>query len=190
MSRRAALLALALLAAGLASRGARAQQPGPWLPSALTSFQGRDLKVESRLTPGLPAEVEKRLSSGLPTTAVWTVRLYVHRDLWWDGLKDERRYEVTAQFRPVAGDYTLERRLDGKLLETRVVPTREEAASALSRLPGIPCFTMGAHLVGKPLVVRVRCAYGSDVALGLLPTSTETDWVRSAIFEWTGGGER
>ena len=74
----------------------------------------------------------------------------------------------------MSGDYTVERRLDGRLLETVVLPGREEAERALSTLPGLPCFTMGPHLVGKPLVVRVRCLYGTEVTLGFVPTRAMT----------------
>ncbi len=49
---------------------------------------------------------------------------------------------------------------------------------------------MGDHLLGKRLVVRLRCRYGSGVALGVVPTSDETDWARSGIFEWTASGAR
>ena len=81
----------------------------------------------------------------------------------------------------------MERRLDGRLLETVVVPGREEAERALSALPGLPCFTMGRHLAGKPLVVRVRCLYGTEMALGFVPTRDMTDWRRSPVFFWNEG---
>jgi hypothetical protein len=180
----AAVLAAALVAAAVAPAG---QEPLR-LPQVEASFSGRDVRVSAHLAPGLPPDVLKRLASGLPTTTVWEVRLYLSRESWWDGLKDERRFAVTATYRPVGGDYAVERRLDGRLLETVVVPGREEAAHALSTLAGLPCFTMGPHVVGKPLVVRVRCLYGSDVALGVLPTRIATDWRRSPVFVWEGGG--
>ncbi len=75
------------------------------------------------------------------------------------------------------------------VMETVVVPGRDEAARSLATLSGIPCFTMGTHLVGKPLVVRVRCLYGSEMALGVVPTLSATDWRRSPVFVWKGGGE-
>jgi len=90
---------------------------------------------------------------------------------------------VTATFRPVAGDYLVEKRLDGRLLGSSVAPTRAEALKALSEVPGLPLFLMGSHLEGKSLVVRVKCAYARGVALGVVPTTVETDWVRSGIFD-------
>ncbi len=130
----------------------------------------------------------QRLASGLPTSTLWEIRLFVFRNLWPDGLKDERRYEVTATYRPVSSDYTVERRVDGRLLDTRVVPSLQEAASALSNLPDFPAFLMGRHLLGKDLVVRVRCTYGVEVSLGVVPSTAQTPWVRSGIFEWKEGG--
>lgn len=189
MRTRVFLLLAALFAGANTARGLVAED-GPVIPGVSTWVAGVDLHVEARLSPGLPEDTLQRLASGLPTTVTWEMRLFVFRNLWFDGLKDERRYAVTATYRPVTSDYAIERRLDARLLDTRVVPTRDEAAAALAKVPGLPSFTMGDHLLGKKLLVRVRCLYGSGVALGVVPTSAETAWVRSGIFEWTASGAR
>ncbi len=105
--------------------------------------------VEARLDPALPAGVERRLVSGLPTTIVWRLRLYVFHNTWFDTERDERRYAVTATYRPVTGDYAIERRLDDRLLETRIVSSRADARRAISEVPGVPCFTLKADLSGS-----------------------------------------
>ena len=189
MRTRVSFLLAALLAATSTARGFVAED-APVIPGVSTWVAGFDLHVEAHLSPGLPENTLQRLASGLPTTVVWEMRLFLFRNLWFDGLKDERRYAVTATYRPVTSDYAVERRLDARLLDTRVVPTRDEAAAALAQVPGLPSFTMGDHLLGKKLLVRVRCLYGSGVALGVVPTSAETAWVRSGIFEWTATGAR
>ena len=190
MRRTTATAFLAVLLAWAGPARAIISDDGPVVAGVSTWVAGRDLHVDTRLSPALPDDVLQRLASGLPTTVTWELRLFSFRNLWFDGLKDERRYAVTARYRPVTSDYAVERRLDERLLDTRVVPTREEAAASLTRVPGLPFFTMGDHLLGKKLLVRVRCLYGSGVALGVVPTSAETAWVRSGIFEWTASGER
>ena len=151
------------------------------------SLSGRDLRVDTALRPGLTAEVVQRLSSGLATTTSWEIRLYVDRGLLWpDGFKDHRRYDVTATYRPLSSDYSVERRLDGKLLEARTVPTRATAAEALESVRALPSFLMGPHLLDKSLYVRVRCTWGTGVALGVVPTNSVTGWTRSETFTWTG----
>jgi hypothetical protein len=162
----------------------------PAVPGVSSWVTGRELHVEAKLSPGLPEAVGLRLASGLATTVSWRIRLFVFRNLWWDALKDERHYAVTATFRPDTSDYVVERRLDERLLDTQILPSKDEAASVLARVPGLPVFTLGDHLLGKKLVVRLRCRYGIGVALGVVPTSDETDWVRSGIFEWTARGAR
>ncbi len=189
MRTRAFLLLAALLAGANTARGLVAED-GPVIPGVSTWVAGLDLHVDAHLSPALPESTLQRLASGLPTTVAWELRLFVFRNIWFDSLKDERRYAVTATYRPVTSDYTVERRLDSRLLDTKVVPTRDEAAAALARVPGLPSFTMGDHLLGKKLLVRVRCLYGNGVALGVVPTSAETAWVRSGIFEWTATGAR
>jgi hypothetical protein len=186
---RVSFYAAALIAAALAAATAPARDEGLRIPQVETSFSGRDVRVAARLSPGLPPDAAKRLASGLPTTVTWELRLFVSRDKWWDGLRDERQYSVTATYRPVSGDFTVERRLDERLLETIVLPGREEAERALANLPGLPCFTMGPHLVDKPLVVRVRCLYGTEVTLGFIPTRATTNWRRSPVFFWKEGGQ-
>jgi len=183
-------LLLAALFAGANTVHGLVADDGPVIPGVSTWVAGNELHVDAQLSPALPEDVLQRLASGLPTTVAWEMRLFVFRNLWFDGLKDERRYAVTATYRPVTSDYAVERRLDARLLDTRVVPTREEAAAALAKVPSLPSFTMGDHLLGKRLLVRVRCLYGSGVALGVIPTSAETAWTRSGVFEWTATGAR
>lgn len=176
------LLALVLAFAAVAEGG---EPQGPTdLPGVSTWVNGVELHVSAKLSPGLPRDVEERLVSGLATTVLWRVRLFAFRNLWWDGLKDERQYEVTGTFRPVSGDFLVERRLDGRLLGSRIVASKADALAALSEVPGLPLFIMGSHLDGKRLVVRVKCAYARGVTLGVVPTTVETDWVRSGIFDW------
>ncbi len=184
---RRAVAALTLLASLAVARPTRAgEEDEPHVPGVSTWIAGRDVHVQAVLAPGLPRDVSRRLLSGLPTTTLWRIRLFVFRNLWFNSLKDERHYEVTATYRPVTGDYTVERRLDDRLLQTRIVPTQGEAAEALREVPGLPSFTLGPHLLGKKLVVKVSCAYATGLALGVVPTTVETDWVRSGIFEWNG----
>ena len=183
------ILAAALTAAALAAAVAPAFDEGLRIPQVETSLNGRDVRVTAQLSPGLPPDALKRLASGLPTTVAWEMRLFVSRNKWWDGLRDERRYSITATYRPMSGDTTVERRLDGRLLETVVLPGREEAERVLATLPGLPAFTMGPQLVGKPLVVRVRCLHGTELTLGFVPTRAMTDWRRSPVFFWKGNGE-
>lgn len=178
-----------LIPVALAAAIAPARDEGLRIPQVATSLSGRDVRVSAHLSPGLPPETVRRLASGLPTTVTWELRLFVSRSRWWDGLRDERSYGVTATYRPVSGDTTIERRLDGRLLETIVLPGRDEAERVLSTLPGLPSFTMGPHLVEKPLIVRVRCLFGTEVALGFIPTRATTDWRRSPVFFWKEGGE-
>ncbi len=186
---RPSLLALAAFLTALpAAALAAAGDDELAIPRVEASLSGREVRVAASLAHDLPADVLMRLASGLPTTVAWEVRLFVSRERWWDDLKDERRYAVTATYRPVTGDYAIERRLDGRLLETVVVPSREDAERALGALPGLPCFTMGPALAGKPLAVRVRCLYGTRISLGLFQTRVTTGWRRSPLFSWAEPG--
>jgi len=177
---------LLLVLAGILSGRAWAEDDRSVGPVSV-SLAGRQLRVEAALRPGLTPEVVQRLSSGLPTTTSWEIRLYVDRGPFWpDGFKDGRRYDVTATYRPLTSDYSVERRLDGKLLEARAVPSRAAAVEALEVVRALPSFQMGPHLIEKALYVSVRCTYGTGVSLGVVPTNSMTGWTRSEAFTWTG----
>jgi hypothetical protein len=181
-----AVLTLAVLSSLVAQDNA--QDRDTRVAGVTTRFIGRELQLDAALSPSLPSEIGSYLASGLPTTTTWRIRLLLFRSFWFNSFKDERLYEVTATYRPVTADYSVERRLDEKLLDTRLVPTREEAAAALSRLKSLPVFIMGRHLLGKSLTVKVCCRYGHGFALGVVPTRVETAWARSGVFEWTEPG--
>lgn len=181
--RRVFLLILSLLCLPAAARAASGVEREYRVKLAL-AIEARQLRVDALLEPELPAEIEERLKAGLPATAVWEIRLFVDRGIWFPGPKDEREYVVTATYRPLRADYLVERRLDGKLLETRAVPAMKDAVAALLSVKSLPSFTMGPHLAGKPLYVKVRCTYAAVVTLGVVPTTLSTPWARSEIFEW------
>jgi len=181
-----AVLVGVAVTAGSAAGAPPAEVVEPGVRSVAIGIRGHQVTAEAHLDPSPLPEVRQRLSSGLPTTSTWEIRLYAARDFWFDGLKDERRYEVTATYRPLNSDWLVEKRLDGKLLETRNLPNLSETEEALFHLPPFAAFTMGDHLLGKRLVVKVRCTYASGIVLGVIPVAIDTGWARSKVFAWIG----
>ena len=133
--RKALLVGAAVLAAASAPGAPPPEPVEPRVRSVAVGFRGQQLTVEAHVDPSPLPEVRERLSSGLPTTNAWEIRLYAAKDFWFDSLKDERKYEVTATYRPLNSDWLVEKRLDGKLLETRNFPTSSETEEALYHLP-------------------------------------------------------
>jgi hypothetical protein len=181
-----ALLVGTAIAASSAAGAPPAEPVEPGVRSVAIGFRGRQLTAEAHLDPSPLPEVRQRLSSGLPTTSAWEIRLYAASDFWFDRLKDERKYEVTATYRPLNSDWLVEKRLDGKLLETRNLPNLSETENTLFHLPPFAAFTMGDHLLAKHLVVKVRCTYASGIVLGVIPVAIDTGWARSKVFVWAG----
>src|SRR5512140_2054617 len=144
-----ALLVGIALMGGSAGGAPPSETTEPGVRSVAIGFRGRQVTAEAHLDPSPLPEVRQRLSSGLPTTSTWEIRLCAARDFWFDGVKDERKYEVTATYRPLNSDWLVEKRLDGKLLETRNLPNLSETEEALFHLPPFAAFTMGNHLIGK-----------------------------------------
>jgi hypothetical protein len=158
--------------------------------SVRVALQERQLHVDAGLVDAEPEETLRRLRAGVETSYVWTIGLYVRRPIWWDGLKDERRYQVSVSYRPETHDYRVERRLDGRLLGTQSMRAAEAAAQALTTLSALPCFVMGDHLFGKPLVVKVGCTTDVSVTLGVVPRTRTAAQGLSSVFFWNGPPER
>jgi hypothetical protein len=82
----------------------------------------------------------------------------------------------------VSREYLVNRKLDGKLVESRTVSDVADLERELTRVDALPAF----HLDGLPrswrLLVRVRAELGSRTILSIIPATVQTDWSESRKF--------
>lgn len=124
----------------------------------------------------------ERVHSGLPTGFVYRLELLKDRKRWYDRPLAETTLQVVAMYDAVSREYLVNRKLGGKLVESRMVGDLESLERELTRVETLPAF----HLDGLPrswrLLVRVRAEMGSRTILSLIPAKVHTDWVESRKF--------
>ncbi len=173
MARWAGLLCLLLFAD---------HRPEASVANLQAAVDGNRVVVSLVLRHGLDGELMARLQSGLPTPILYRFELLRDRKRWYDrGLKDNT-LEVEAVYDAVTQEYTVNYRLDDKLVDSRTVRDRGALAQAMTRLERVPVFSLDGVPRGPRLLVRVRAELGSRMVLWLLPARIATRWVESNKF--------
>ena len=124
----------------------------------------------------------ERVHSGLPTGFRYRLELLKDRKRWYDRPLAETTLQVVAMYDAVSREYLVNRKLDGKLVESRTVSDVADLERELTRVDALPAF----HLDGLPrswrLLVRVRAELGSRTILSIIPATVQTDWSESRKF--------
>ena len=129
-------------------------------------------RVEGAFTP----EVEERIASGLETSFRHRVRVYGKRTIWFDNLLLEMEVTTTVKFDSLTKQYTLSRRIDGKLRVTDYTEDAEEMRLWMSKLEGIPLGTAEEFSVKDRVYVKVKSNIRSRFFLFFIPIRWNTDW--------------
>jgi hypothetical protein len=130
--------------------------------------------------------LRERVDSGLPTSIVYRFELDQDRTRWWDRYLEECTLEVTAMYDAVARHYTVNYKLDGKLIDSRTVHDQQALAEAMTRVESLPVFTLASLPSRWRLLVKARAELGSRTILSIIPTAITTDWVESRKFRAPG----
>jgi len=170
---------LALLALFLLPSQARAEAKISEIKIALdadrvlTSFTLRDA-FDRRLS--------ERVDSGLPTPILYRFELARDRKRWWDQKLKEATLEVVAMYDAVTRDYTVNYKLDDKLIESRTVRDRKALEEAMTTVDHLPVFSLAGLSPDARLLVKVAAETGSRTILSFIPVTINTDWKESRKF--------
>jgi hypothetical protein len=150
--------------------------PKPEIVALVVSQEGGQLVVSFRLINAFDSFAKERAESGLPTRFEYEMRLVRGRK-WWFDRKLKKRLEVEARYNAATMDYRVSYRLEGKLVDTRVVREIPELKRAMTEIDSLPVFELDNPLAGeRPVALRVRGELGSRTILWLIPDSITTDW--------------
>jgi hypothetical protein len=174
--RYAACLVLLALVAPAAVRA------DPRIRGLQVAVDGRRVLLDVRLEDGFDRQVEERVRSGLPTSFTFEFELLRDRKRWLDRPLERSELQVIAMFDAVASEYLVNYKLDGKLVESRMVRTLDELRSAMTRFEGLPAFTLEPLPRRWRLLVKARALLGSRTLFYLVPTRVTTDWQESRKF--------
>jgi Domain of unknown function (DUF4390) len=175
--------ALALLGFLVLASQARAE---PEIKDLRASLDGERVLATFTLTGALDGRLSQRIDSGLPTSILYEIELHKDRKRWYDNRLDRATLEAVAVHDAVARTYTVHLKLDGELIESRTVRDRADLAAAMTRIDGVPVFTLDDRSPRGRLLIKVRAELGSLTILGFIPAAIHTEWRDSNKFRHPG----
>lgn len=146
------------------------------------TVDGRRVLLAFQLEDGFDREVEERVRSGLPTSFTYELELLRDRKRWLDRPLDRTSLQVIAMFDAVASEYLVNYKLDGKLVESRMVRSLDELRKAMTRFEGLPAFTLDPLPRRWRLLVKARALLGSRTLFYVIPARVTSDWKESDKF--------
>ncbi len=174
-----ALLVAGLVTAvpGFAPGSAAAAEPA--VRELSIAINGPQILASFRLADGFTPDLRERIESGLPTGFVFEFELLRDRQRWWDESLDSTRIEVVAMFNAVTGEYLVNTKLDGKLIDSRTVRDPGELEEVMTHFAAVPLFVVRGASRRERYLLRARAELGTGNVLGFVPVMRATPWVES-----------
>jgi hypothetical protein len=155
--------------------------------SALTvRLEGEKVVVSFELDGAFTNELERSIESGLPTGFTYQMQLMRDRLRWADKKLISRSLQVDAMYNAIAREYLINTKLDGELVESRVVKDRQELAAAMTRIESFDAFSVAGLTGDRRCLVRVRAELGTRTLFFFIPTIRTTPWLESKKFHLPG----
>lgn len=179
----AALVLLALPALAAAPRAAGQETGGePRLAALTVAVDGNLARVGFRLENAITPRFVERLESGLPTGFLYRLHLLRDRKRWFDRAVEESTLQVFAMYDAATRGYLVNYKLDGKLIESRLVRGLPDLERAMTEIEALPAFELQGLPRSWRLLVRVQADIGARTMFGVLPSRIVTDWRESEKF--------
>ncbi len=153
-------------------------------------LDGQELRLSFRLENAFHDNLQRSIDSGLPTGFTFDFQLARPRRGWFNNTLDSASLQVDAMYNAVTREYLINYRLDGSLIESRVVREPEELRQAMTEFADFPVFSIEGRPPGQRLRVRVRADLGTGTFFFFIPRTISTDWAsrRFRIREGEGNG--
>jgi len=154
----------------------------PHLSDVRVALNAHNVEVSFELREAFSDETLDRIQTGLPTGFSFNFRLDRARKRWFNTSLAECTLQVVAMYNAVTAEYLVNYKLDGELIESRVVRERGDLELALTRFEGVSIFNLDEITEEDRMFVRARADLGSKTNFLFLPTRITTDWFRSRRF--------
>jgi hypothetical protein len=135
------------------------------------------LRLEGGLTPALLEEI----GAGLETTVEYRLHLYRRRGGFLDALVARRQIACTVRHDTLTRQFTLVRRVDGEIAETRVTDDETEMRAFLTALRDQPVAGTAVLEPGRSYYLKAKSNLGLVWRFYLIPWSLDTPWIRAEI---------
>jgi hypothetical protein len=173
-------LAAAMASAVLAAVAGPSTPPRISTPTVIQ--EASRLLVSVEIETGLGGGVIEQVESGLATTFDYEIELLRDRAHWWDDHLTSALVQVTAMYNAVSRDYLVNIKVNGQLMESHLLRTREEMVRRMTRIERLPAF-QASDLTGRGrFLVRARALLSPRTSALLFPSRFATAWRDSAKF--------
>lgn len=152
------------------------------IPPPRVEVDGNRALVSFQLDGALDERFLDRVHSGLPTGFLYRLELLKDRKRWYDRPLEETTFQVVAMYDAVSREYLVNRKLGGKLVDSRMVGDLPALERELTRIETLPAFQLDGLPRSWRLLVRVRAEMGSRTILSFIPSKVQTDWSESRKF--------
>src|SRR5262245_60690149 len=154
---------------------------GPILTHLAAESDGDVYRASCRLEGGLSPQVEEEIAAGLPTIIEYRMAVYRRRGAFFDQLVSKRRIECEVRYDTLTQQYTLTRRVDGDVQETRVTDDAAAMREFMTAVSDISLLKSGAFQPGEEYYLKAKSSLGLVWRFYVIPWPMDTDWVRIPI---------
>jgi hypothetical protein len=155
----------------------------PHISDVTVALEAGNINVGFALTNVFDEDLVERIQTGLPTGFDFKIKLVKSQRWWWfDPTLKSADYHVVTMYNALTGEYLVNYKQDGKLIDSRVVNDIPELRDAMTRFETVHAFSTEGLESKKRLWVRIRAELGSRHILFLIPTTIETEWAESRRF--------
>ncbi len=154
----------------------------PSIEGLRATRQNQTILVSFELTGAFDEPTLERIQSGLPTEFRYLIRVEKPRRWWFDGGVDRTTLQIVATYNAVTMEYLVNYKLDGKLIDSRVVGTTEDLERAMTLISSVAAFELQQDPKAR-WFLRVRAELGSRNFLLLFTRTITTNWARFRLAQ-------
>ena len=180
---------IAIAFAVVLAAGAPPSLGAPVLTDLEISLDGEMYVASARLIDGLTTEILEEIDSGLETTIGYRLRVHRRRPGLPDPTIAKHRVLCTVRRDALTRQYTLTRRIDGNLQETKVSTDPGEMREFMTRLLGLPVVPAELLENGEAYYLKARSDLGLVWRFYLIPWRQRTPWSEVPVAVREGHGD-
>jgi uncharacterized protein DUF4390 len=154
---------------------------GPVLTHLAAHSVGDAYEASCRLEGGLTPDVEEEIAAGLATTIEYRLHVYRRRPAFFDQLILKRRVQCTVRYDTLTQQYTLTRRIDDDMQETKVTDDPAAMREFMTSLKAVPLVKTGTLKPGEEYYLKAKSNLGLVWRFYVIPWPMDTDWERVPI---------
>ena len=145
--------------------------------------------ASTRLIGGLTPKILEEIDAGLETTIGYRFEVEQRRAGLPNPTIAKHRVTCTVVHDALTRQYTLTRRIDDELQETRVTPDIDEMRTFLTVLEGLPVVRADELSAGETYELKARSVLGLVWRFYLIPWRQRTPWSVVPIVPGQGDGD-